>query len=223
MFGQPAPVCGSSVPYGNNSAAGHYVTVNSVKIYYEVYGTGPALLLLHGNGGSIARGGCQIEFFAPKRRVIAVDSRGHGKSDDGPGALTFEQQADDFIAVLDAERVDRADVFGHSDGGILALELGIRHPNRVGKIVASGPNLRPDATALYESEIANMRIGLAQATAKLDAHDTTRDWNRQKRQRELDLNEPHISLDAVRSINREEQLIRQSELFLQTDRRFHAF
>src|SRR5207248_8818915 len=115
--------------------------------------------------------------------------------DDGRGALTYEQQADDLIAVLDAETVERADVFGHSDGGILALELGTRHPDRVGKIVASGPNLRPDTTALYDWAVDSTRSGLAQATAMFAAHDTTRDWVRRKRQLDLDLNEPHLSLD----------------------------
>jgi pimeloyl-ACP methyl ester carboxylesterase len=183
-------------PYGNNPAAGRYAAVGSVKIYYEVYGSGPPVLLLHGNGGSISGRACQIEYLAPTHRLIAVDSRGHGKSDDGPGALTFEQQADDFIAVLDAEHIERADVLGHSDGGILALELGIRHPDRIGKIIASSPNLTPDAVNNFDSELKS----LEQATQMVAAHDTTRDWVRRKRQLELDINEPHISFDAVHTI-----------------------
>ena len=195
----PAP-CTSVISYGNNPPAAHFVSSGGIKIYYETYGTGSPLLILHGNGGSIARMACQVEFFAKTHRVMAIDSRGAGKSGDGTGPLTFEQQADDFIAVLDAERIQRADVLGQSDGGILALELGIRHSDRVLKLVASGPNLRPDATALESFFFERARQTVAEADRMIAAGDTSRDWRRRKRMQELDLNEPHISLDAVHSI-----------------------
>ena len=197
---QPPPACTSKVPYGKNASVGRYVTIDGVRIYYEAYGTGPAVLLLHGNGNSILSMACQVEFLSSAHRVIAVDSRGHGNSDDGPGPLTFERQADDFVAVLDAEKVQQADVVGHSDGGILALEMGIRHPARVRKIVAAGPNLRPDATALDERFFERAKKNIAEAEAMLKAGDKSRDWARRKRQIELDYYEPHISLNAVHSI-----------------------
>lgn len=181
-------------------AAGHFATVNGIKLYYETYGSGPVLLLMHGNGGSIARMACQIAFFSPSHTVIAVDSRGRGKSEDGKGAFTFEQQADDFSALLDQEHLGKADVLGSSDGGIIALEMGIRHPDQVGKIVASAPNLRPDDTALVASVIAEMKNQVTDADAKLAAGDHSRDWTRRKRQLEQDLDEPHISLQQVQSI-----------------------
>src|ERR1700675_4424688 len=115
--------CISSVPYGNNAAAGHFATVNGIQLYYETYGSGPVLLLMHGNGGAIARMGCQIAFFSSSHKVIAVDSRGRGKSEDGNAPFTFEQQADDFSALLEQEHLDKADVLGQSDGGIIALVM----------------------------------------------------------------------------------------------------
>jgi pimeloyl-ACP methyl ester carboxylesterase len=198
LFAQPPPACGTSVPYGNNPAAGHYATVNNVKIYHEVYGTGPALVLLHGNGGSIARMTCQISFFSSSHRVIAVDSRGRGKSDDGAERFTFEQQADDVAALLAQEHIERADMLGQSDGGIIALVFGIRHPGQVQKIVASAPNLWPDA--LFQWNIDEMRSSVAEADRMIAAGDRSRDWGRRKRQIEQDLDEPHVSIDGVDSI-----------------------
>jgi pimeloyl-ACP methyl ester carboxylesterase len=192
--------CISSVPYGNNAAAGHFATVNGIQLYYETYGSGPVLLLMHGNGGAIARMGCQIAFFSSSHKVIAVDSRGRGKSEDGNAPFTFEQQADDFSALLEQEHLDKADVLGQSDGGIIALVMGIRHPDKVRKIVASAPNLRPDETALFAWVIAEMKADIAEAAAKLVTGDQSRDWARRKRQLEQDLDEPHISLQQVHSI-----------------------
>lgn len=192
------PPCISSVPYGDNTVAGHFVNVNGVRLYYETYGSGPLLLLMHGNSGSIARMACQIAYFSSSHKVVAVDSRGRGKSDDGNGAFTFEQQADDFSALLEQEHLGKADVLGSSDGGIIALVMGLRHPDKVGKIVASAPNLRPDA--LVASELAQMKEQAAEADAKLAAGDHSRDWARRRRQLEQDLDEPHISLQQVHSI-----------------------
>src|ERR1700749_5317233 len=70
------------IPYGNNPEAGHYKEINGFKMYYEVYGSGEPLVLLHGNGGSIKGHTRRIEYFKQKFQVIAIDSRGHGKSVD---------------------------------------------------------------------------------------------------------------------------------------------
>ena len=200
IAGAQASRCITSVPYGNNAAAGHFATVNGIHLYYETYGSGPVLLLMHGNGGSIAGMACQIAFFSSSHKIVAVDSRGRGKSEDGNAPFTFEQQADDFSALLEQEHLDKADVLGQSDGGIIALVMGIRHPDKVRKIVASAPNLRPDDTALFASVIATMKASIAEAAAKLAAGDQSRDWVRRKRQLEQDLYEPHISLQQVHSI-----------------------
>jgi hypothetical protein len=68
--------CISSVPYGNNAAAGHFATVNGIQLYYETYGSGPVLLLMHGNGGAIARMGCQIAFFSSSHRLSLLTAVG---------------------------------------------------------------------------------------------------------------------------------------------------
>ena len=194
-----APIpCIAPGSQGDNAAAGHYAISGRVRIYYETYGAGPALLILHGNGGSIRGMACQVDFFSRTHRVIAIDSRGHGKSDDGTGALTFEQMADDVVAVLDAEHVERADVLGFSDGGNLVLELGIHHPDRVLKLAAAGPSLSPDA--LGQRFIESVMEDVAEANRMIAAGDASRDWVRRKRVLELDLYKPRISLEAVRSV-----------------------
>src|SRR6478736_5730639 len=95
-----------STPYGNNPAVGKYATVNGIKMYYETYGTGAPIVLIHGNGGSVAAMANQIEYFKTKYQVIVADSRAQGKSQDGPGRLTYEQITDDWAALLDLLKID---------------------------------------------------------------------------------------------------------------------
>lgn len=135
--------------YGDRKDAGHYIKLRGIKFYYEVYGSGKPLLLIHGNGRSISTFGFNIPYFAAhKYKVIAVDSRAHGKSTDPGDSLSFEMMADDFAALLDSMRIDSAYVIGWSDGGITALLMAMRHPSKVKKLIASGANLWPDTTAI---------------------------------------------------------------------------
>src|SRR5579862_6972357 len=92
----------TNIPYGNNPAAGKYYDINGIKMYCEIYGEGKPLLLIHGNHGSIKSFAHNIPYFATKYKVIAVDSRAQGKSQDHGDALTFEMMADDEAALLDA-------------------------------------------------------------------------------------------------------------------------
>jgi len=134
--------------YGSNPAAGKYYDIRGLRMYCETYGSaGRAVLMIHGNGGSIAAFEHNIPYFAGKYRVIVADSRAQGRTrDDGPD-ITFEMMADDYAALLDALHVDSAFVIGWSDGGITALLLAMRHPEKVIRLAASGANLRPDASA----------------------------------------------------------------------------
>lgn len=159
----------------------------------ETYGEGAPLLLVHGNGGSIVGQRCQIRFFSQSRRVVVADSRGHGKSEDGTGPLKYEQIADDLAALLPKLGIDRTDVLGHSDGGIVALLLAIRHPVRVSKVIASAPNLRPDSTAVFPWAISQTEERVRAADKMIAAKDSSRDWARFKRQQQLMLDEPHIT------------------------------
>ena len=139
---------GLTIPYGDNAAVGKYCSIRGFKMYYEVYGKGKPLLMLHGNNGSIASFKNNIPFFSQKYRVIIADSRAQGKSVDNRDSLTFEMMADDEAALLDKLHIKSAYVLGWSDGGIIALLMATRHPEKVIKVVSSGANLRPDSTAI---------------------------------------------------------------------------
>jgi pimeloyl-ACP methyl ester carboxylesterase len=135
----------SSLPYGNNKKAGKYVNIRGCNIYYEIYGKGEPLLIIHGNGGSIKDFSNQIPFFSPKYQVILADSRAQGKSNDDQDSLSYEMMADDFALLLDHLKIDSANVIGWSDGGINGLLLASRHPKKVKKLAVTGANLIPDA------------------------------------------------------------------------------
>ena len=137
------------MPYGSNPAAGKTFVHDGVTLYYEVYGQGEPLLIIHGNGGSIGTMAAQIAFFRSRYRVIAMDSRDQGKSGDSPGKITYEKMTDDLAALLDHLKTGPVDVLGWSDGGIEALLLGIRHPAKVKKIAAMAANLNPSTDAVY--------------------------------------------------------------------------
>ncbi|MEO6305401.1 MAG: alpha/beta fold hydrolase, partial [Bacteroidia bacterium] len=79
------------IPYGSNNAVGKFISLNGVKHYYEVYGQGTPLLLIHGNSTGIKGWAAQIEYFSKKYKVYAFDSRGRGKSDIGNDSLSFTE------------------------------------------------------------------------------------------------------------------------------------
>lgn len=139
------------INYGHNDSVGRFYDVRGIKMYTETYGTGKPLLMIHGNGGSMGAFGNNIPYFAQKYRVIAVDSRAHGRTVDKRDSLSFEMMADDFDALLTAMHIDSAYVLGWSDGGINALVLAMRHPGKVIKLASTGANLVPDSTGLTPS------------------------------------------------------------------------
>lgn len=120
-----------------------YAAVDGARFYYQVFGELNArqspLLMLHGSYMSSDAMAPLIRPFIASRPVIAFDARGHGRTGDLPGGITYEQMADDGCGVLDALNVRRADVLGYSMGAVTALKMALRHPNQVGKqIVLSG-------------------------------------------------------------------------------------
>src|SRR5450432_1225286 len=142
----------AKINYGNNAAAGKYYSIRGMKMYCEVYGSGSPLLLIHGNGGSLSAFTSNIPWLSQKYQVIATDSRAHGKSADTKDSLSFEMMADDEAALLDSMNIKAAYVIGWSDGGIVALLLAMRHPDKVIKLASTGANLWPDSTAIIPKE-----------------------------------------------------------------------
>ena len=186
----------AQVKYGDNPMAGHYLTTRGIRMYYETYGQGEPLLLLHINGGSVNVFSNQIPYFAKHYRVIAVDTRAHGKTVDAGDSLTFEQMADDFNALLDSLHLQHCYVIGWSDGGISGLLLAIRHPDKVKKLVVSGPNLWPDTTGL-EPVIWHWLEKTVDSLRRLPP--TSKNKNDLK-VAELDMKEPHMTLQQLHAI-----------------------
>ncbi len=183
--------------YGRDSAAGKFYAIRGFSMYCEVYGKGQPLLIIHGNGGSINNFAEQIPFFAQKYKVIVADSRAHGKSADKGDSLTYEMMADDYAALLTVMSIDSALVMGWSDGGINALLLALRHPEKVRKIAITGTNLRPDSTAVYP-EVLNMVCPTLQ---KLKAKPTLKAAEKEAlKLLRLLCEQPNIPLASLRNI-----------------------
>ncbi|MCC6280172.1 MAG: alpha/beta hydrolase [Saprospiraceae bacterium] len=164
-YAQTAQKKPAAVPYGNNTQKGHYFATGGIKLYYEIYGKGEPLLLIHGNGGTIRDWRFQIPYFSKYYKVIAVDSRSQGKSVDTSGVLHYTQMADDFAALLTHLKIDSAYVVGWSDGGINGLLLAIRHPEKVKKMAITGANLRPDSTAVNQDGAAMITAEISRLRA----------------------------------------------------------
>ena len=147
----------SKIGYGSNPAAGHYAMLRGFNMYYETYGTGRPLLLIHGNGGSIKSFESQIPYFAKRYRVIIADSRSQGKSKDTNDSLSYSMMADDVDSLLNYLHVKSCYVVGWSDGGINGLLLAIRHPDKVRKLAISGANLVSDSTAFGPSSYKTLK------------------------------------------------------------------
>jgi pimeloyl-ACP methyl ester carboxylesterase len=118
--------------------------VNGVSIYYETYGDGRPVLVLHGATAFLETTHNQIRGLVPGHRVIAVDSRAQGRSTDSDAPLTYAQMDDDMIKLLDSMQIQQVDVVGWSDGGIIGLDMAMKHPERVRRLVAMGANYDVD-------------------------------------------------------------------------------
>jgi pimeloyl-ACP methyl ester carboxylesterase len=146
--------------------------VNGIHIYYEVHGSqeGCPLVLLHGGGSTIdSNFGRLLPFLARTRRVIALEEQGHGRSSDRDQPVTFEGSADDVAGLLQELKVSQADLFGFSNGASVALQVAIRHPQLVRKLVfASSFTKREGAHPqlwefMRQADIVNMPQALKDA------------------------------------------------------------
>jgi pimeloyl-ACP methyl ester carboxylesterase len=194
--------CSVTIKYGENSDAGKFAKVNGIRMYYETYGDifKQPLLLIHGNGGYIYAERCQIEHFKNKYYIIVADSRFHGKTENGSELLTYDLMAKDYNSLLDFLRIDSAYIIGQSDGGIIGLLLAMNYPKKVKKLVATGPNLRPDTTALQEWAVELTRKDLNEVEKKINQGDTSKNLIRQRSQLNLMDKYPNIRNDELAKI-----------------------
>jgi pimeloyl-ACP methyl ester carboxylesterase len=146
---------------GETPARSGYVRVGDLDMYYEVHGEGRPLVLLHGGGSTIGTTfGRVLPAFAATRQVIAIETQGHGHTADIDRPLTFEQDADDVAGLIRQLGLGPVDVFGFSNGGNVALQIGIRHPEIVRKLVV--------ASAFFEREGIHPEIRASFAQASVE-------------------------------------------------------
>ncbi|MEM9830223.1 MAG: alpha/beta hydrolase [Bacteroidota bacterium] len=132
------------INYGNNAEVGDYFEVDGVKLYYEVYGQGGPILMLHGGiYGYIDEFSSLIDKLSKNYQVICLATRGHGKSEVGNTPYTYQQRADDAYQLLQHLKLSKVLVIGFSDGGHSALKLAALYPETVRKVIAMGVGDNP--------------------------------------------------------------------------------
>ena len=156
--------------------SGH-APVNGINLYYEVHGRrdGVPLVLLHGGGSTIEVTFSKVlPVFAGTRRVIAVEEQGHGRTSDRDAPVAFETSADDVAALLHYLKVDRADLLGFSNGASVALQVAIRHPELVRKLVFASSMTKRDGAQpqlwefMKQADFSNMPQALKDAFLRVN-------------------------------------------------------
>ena len=149
---------GSSTPYGENSSIGKYVQADDAKIYFEVYGKGEPIVILHGGGvGTPYELGRLLDEFKKNHKLIVVSTRGHGRSEIGHTPFTYKQKADDIIAVLDELKMSApVQLFGFSDGAYTAYEIAALYPERVERVTAIGAGTLKAGYFPSKTELADL-------------------------------------------------------------------
>jgi pimeloyl-ACP methyl ester carboxylesterase len=185
----------SQPSYFPNVVANGTFAHDGVRLYYEIYGAGEPLLLVHGNGGSIVDYRAQIAFFRTRYKVTPMDSRDQGRSTDSPSPINYEKMTSDLAALLDYLHTGPVNVLGWSDGAIEALELGMDYPTKVKMIAAMAANLDPDgavpeAVALVKQYIASTRPSVKDSP----------EGKRKLKVEQMLLDEPHIAVGSLERI-----------------------
>ena len=135
LIAAPLVIAGAALAHAQ--AVGDRVKVNGMQMYYEVSGQGDPLIVLHGAYMNIPSMGAIIPRLAKTHRVYAIEFQGHGRTTDIDRPITYPNLADDVAAFMDAVGLQKADVFGYSMGAEVGLQLAIRHPAKVNKLVAA--------------------------------------------------------------------------------------
>ncbi|MBC2250921.1 alpha/beta hydrolase [Listeria sp. FSL L7-0123] len=162
--------------------------INGINLFYKIVGEGEPILLIHGNGQSHRSLKRIIDDLSLDHMVIAVDSRGHGKSDAGTMPLDFEIMALDMLSLLDFLKIDKYKVVGYSDGGIVALFMGKMQPSRQIASVVIGTNYHVNQIHFLPDLFCRVAYGVASILAPFSPF-----FNRMKRQLALTIYHPHMS------------------------------
>ena len=196
--------------WGYSKTAGKYAAVNGIKLYYEIYGDGPPLVVLHGNGGSISNAGSHYPDLIKKYKVIAIDSRGQGRSGDTDQPLTYDQMAADVNALLDQLQIDSAFIWGQSDGAILCLVMAMEYPKKVKRVVAYAPNIQPDSSAIFGWAVTAVNRVIAKSKDKNEVklYTMMRDYPNIPFEKLRSITAPCLIMGGDRDVIRPEHLVK---------------
>ncbi|WP_106914681.1 alpha/beta fold hydrolase [Chryseobacterium aurantiacum] len=180
--------------YGKNESAGKYLKLKDLDLYYEVYGEGDPLILLHGNSGSIKDYYQQIPVLSKQYKVIAIDTRGQGKSKDiSKKDFTYKLFADDVKALADHLKLDKVNIAGWSDGGCTGLEFALKYPDHLNKLIIMGANAFPEG---IEEKLFNRFTSQMTQLNQLGVPETFNE----RRLLKIMLTEPNISKNDLNKI-----------------------
>jgi len=185
---------------------GNYAEVNGLRMYYEIHGTGEPLVLLHGAYMTIGAMGPIVPGLAETRQVIAVELQAHGHTADIDRPITYEQMADDTAALLRHLGIGQTDVFGFSMGGGVALQLAIRHPDLLRKLVVASASytsdgMQPELHEMIPSITPEMFAGSPIEAAYLEVAPNPGDFPRLvEKLKRLDMTPFDWSAEDVRGI-----------------------
>jgi pimeloyl-ACP methyl ester carboxylesterase len=189
------------IPYGKNDTNGQFIEVDGTTIYFETYGNkdNQPLILVHGNGGSIAAMTHQIDYFKDDYYVVVADNRTHGQSGSSD-SLSYNMMADDYKAIINSLSFESTYVLGHSDGGIIGLLMAMKYPDAIGKLVAAVPNIVTGETAIESWELEMSRHYRALIDSMIRTGDQSRDWKNERIHMNLMRDYPNIALDDLSQI-----------------------
>jgi pimeloyl-ACP methyl ester carboxylesterase len=137
-------------------------SINGIKIWYNLFGRGTPVILLHGGLANANYWGNLVPVLAPDYRVVVMDSRGHGRSSRDARPFGYDLMASDVLALMDFLKIDKAAVVGWSDGAILGLDIAMQHPERLSKLFAFAANSDPSGVKdVTQSPVFNAFIARA--------------------------------------------------------------
>jgi pimeloyl-ACP methyl ester carboxylesterase len=202
---------------GTKPSRSGYLPINGLNLYHEVHGelgtSKPPLLLIPGAFMAADSMPDWVEAFARERAVIVFDQQGHGRTPDTSRDMSYEQFADDAAALLRALKVDRTDVMGYSQGGGVALQLAIRHPSLVSRLVSMSATFRKDGwyPVVFESIGGLTAKDFAGTAVEAAFKDHTPDTNAYdaylEKMKDLNVNDQNISDEEMRSISAKTMVI----------------
>jgi pimeloyl-ACP methyl ester carboxylesterase len=138
--------------------------VNDIQMYYAVFGEGEPVLLIHGGLGNADVWGFQVPALAETHQVIVADSRGHGRSTRSEKPYGYALMADDYLALLDHLKISQVALVGWSDGGIIGLDVAIRHPARLSRLFAFAANYTPEGVRASVADDPTFNAYIARAS-----------------------------------------------------------